>query len=169
MPAFVGLTQIDATYLKSIDSFENNTLTKIWGPLNKNSTLQNIDAATRALCSLSKNTYNDTILQAILNYNGGNDNNPIGGNNKQLQIRVATVSPAPYKSIDKTVWSGYLNPEKSHNDIINAIGDNSSQYAENQLFHLVDRQKFEIELQTNNIIYYGRSTAEISVTEYLAM
>lgn len=168
MAMFTGLTQIDATYLKSIDPFNNPVQTKIWGTLNKNSSLENVDAATRALCSLSKNTYNDTILQAIINYNNNDNEEPVGTNSK-LEIKATSNGVTPVRDITRTVWSGSLNPEKSINDIQDAIGicSYSTLTSENKLFYLIDPDKYEIELQSTTVNYFGKSTAEISVNEYL--
>ena len=46
----------------SKDSFENEYNNKILGALNPSATYQQVDATSRALVGLSKNTYRDSIL-----------------------------------------------------------------------------------------------------------
>ena len=48
--------------IESYDPFSNLQNTKIWTYLRANTTYQEIDAASRALIGLTKNTYEDTIL-----------------------------------------------------------------------------------------------------------
>lgn len=46
----------------STDSSQNEYDTKIWSSLNPAATYQQVDAASRALIGLSKNSYGDAIL-----------------------------------------------------------------------------------------------------------
>lgn len=48
--------------IKATDSFGNTVDSKIWGSLNPNATYQQVDANSRALIGLSKNTYDDSTL-----------------------------------------------------------------------------------------------------------
>mgnify|MGYP003408251845 CR=1 FL=1 len=55
--------------IKSTDSFDNEYDNKIWGSLNPSTTYEQIDAASRALIGLSKNTYGDSILITEISVN----------------------------------------------------------------------------------------------------
>lgn len=176
---FPGIGQIDAMYLQSTDAYGTTQKNKIWGTINQTSTLAAVDTSQRALCTLTRNTYDDTILTTIFKYsNATQATNPTGPNEKltlYYQHRIGTDT-----IIDKgerTIWSGSLNPELSPANIQNLLGkyiiafDGSitTSPSETQLLSLVDHQKFyNPQLQQNVLSMNGQSTAEVSVNEYLA-
>lgn len=55
--------------IQSKDSFDNNYDTKIFNSCNPEATYQQVDAASRALIGLTKNTYYDTILVTNVSVN----------------------------------------------------------------------------------------------------
>lgn len=55
--------------IKSIDSYGETYDTKILGALNPEATYTQVDAASRALIGLSKNTYDDTTLITSISVN----------------------------------------------------------------------------------------------------
>ncbi len=61
--------QVTEYRIKSTDSFGNDYDNKIWSSLNPEATYQQVDAASRALIGLSKNTYDDTILVTSVSVN----------------------------------------------------------------------------------------------------
>lgn len=55
--------------IKSKDSYETQYTTKVLGALNPSATYEQVDATSRALMSLSSNTYDDTILVTEVSVN----------------------------------------------------------------------------------------------------
>lgn len=55
--------------IQSTDTYGENYDTKVMGNLNPEATYQQIDAASRALIGLTKNTYDDTILITSISVN----------------------------------------------------------------------------------------------------
>lgn len=177
---FPGIEKIDAMYLQSTDTYGTTQKNKIWGTINfKNTTLAAVDTSQRALCTLTRNTYDDTILTTIFRYyNATQATNPTGPNEKLIlyyKHRIGTDTIIG--DGESTVWSGSLNPELSPATIQNLLGQYLIAFdgsitdspSETQLFSLVDYQKFyNPQLQQNVLSISGQSTSEVSVNEYLA-
>lgn len=172
-----GINKIESSYLKTTNSFGETVETKFWGPLSLVNSFQYIDAAARALCSLSKNTYNDTLLKGTESYDKGiltgQGNTPIGTSEK-LQVRIASYNITPSIVVEKVVWSGALNPEATFEDVKAALGfipNHNGYYQDDDigpttLFSLIDPRTIVPQGQYQ---IAGRSQSTISVNERLAL
>lgn len=169
-----GVGIIDSGYLQTTDSLGNTTETKFWGTLNTNvQSYQSIDDATRALCSLSKNTYDDTLLKSTVGYGNGVDNDFVVGTAKQVSCRIKNTGTQRIV-LEKTIWSGSINPEVTAQQMKETFGhipDSNGYYTENNLgpttlFSLVDTRQV---VPQGNCQINARSQNTISVNEQLSI
>lgn len=118
--ALKGIYSTNALYLKTFDSFGNEMQNKIWGTLNaRNITYEQVDEAIRALNGLSKNTYNDSIIDAPVNLgvillNDEYKNKPIG------DVQSITLTYLS-KNINNFKIFGSLNPSVTYQTVNDAL------------------------------------------------
>lgn len=178
MAILINIFSIDATYLKTTDPFGNTVQTKIWGNLTRETTYTNIDTAMRALCSLSKNSYDDTILQSneVFRYDMNSGDAETINQAKNLKFAIGGQYNASILN-ESTIWSGSLNPEvtflqvKTAMGTISVSGNNQPEFQADQLYSLIDypRYKTERNLNITGTQYLESSAiAEVSVNEQLA-
>ena len=178
MAVLINIFSIDATYLKTTDSFGNTVQTKIWGTLTKRTTYANIDTAMRALCSLSKNSYNDTILQSneVFRHDMYDGDAEQINTAKSLKFAIGSYINASILN-ESIIWSGSLNPEVTFGQIKTAMGtvyvegNNQPEFQANQLYSLIDYPRYKTERNLNitgSQYLESVAIAEISVNEQLA-
>ena len=187
----MGLANImnpDSMYLVSIDTYGNETKYKVWGTINNilsyQMTYQKIDDSQRALCTLTRNTYQDTLLKTTERFaaNVAHPEYPISTTDK-LSLVVDTYETQEQGTIKKnlltkTIWSNSLNPEITNQTIVNVIGA-ISQYktpaeinatiSETQLLSLVDFTQIPSATSTTPMITSTTGESTVSVNEQLAL
>ena len=174
MLSLSGVSKIESAYLKTINTYGQRIETKFWGTLNPNVTdYQVIDDSTRALCSLSKNTYDDTLLKSTLSYGNSIDDNIIVGTTEKVTCRINTITN-PAIEFEKTIWSGSINPEVTAADLKNSFGyvpDRNGSFTEDNLgpttlFSLIDVRQI---VPQGNYYLRARSQTTVSVNEQLSI
>ena len=178
MAILTNIFSIDATYLKTTDSFGNTVQTKIWGTLTRETTYANIDTAIRALCSLSRNSYDDTILQSNEVFRYDMNSGDAKTINQAKSLKFAIGGEYNNSVLNETmIWSGSLNPEVTFLQIKTAMGtvyvtgNNQPEFQVDQLYSLIDYPRYKTERNLNITgSQYLESTAiaEVSVNEQLA-
>lgn len=131
--------QAKAIYIKSVDAYGKEYENKIWGAFNSTSSLvtyQSVDTATRALNGLSKNTYNDTILEANINLQTVEPKTDTIGDITNLTISNYGSSEEVYKIDNFKIW-GKLNSAVTYSTLIKALQNDDGTITEDNLYYLI--------------------------------